>query len=58
MWFIMEESTERTLATTKFEDVANMIATAMPVKCVVRFNEWEGAHNNFFAQGLETQASA
>lgn len=51
MWFVMEESTEKTLATTAFQDVANMIATSMPMRCIIRFaptNLGQSSEKNFF----------
>lgn len=37
MYMILTADTEETIASTRFEDVAKMIANSMPVKCVVRY---------------------
>ncbi len=62
MWFIMESKTEKTIATTKFKDVAMMIAAAMPVECIIRYTpEWQYSSKedtNFFETAQEMKKGA
>ena len=37
MYFILTADTEMTVATTDFEDVANLIAESFPARCIIRY---------------------
>ena len=39
MYFILDHDTEKTLATSNFEDVAHIMANNFPTKCIVRYVE-------------------
>ena len=39
MYFILDYDTEKTLATSGFEDVAHIMANNFPTKCIVRYVE-------------------
>ena len=37
MYMILAADTEEAIASTRFEDVAKVIANSMPIKCIVRY---------------------
>ena len=44
MYFIMTKKSEITIATSKYEDVANLIAKSFTEDCIVRWAPWSDGH--------------
>ena len=62
MYFILDYNTEKTVATSSFEDVAYLIAKNFPTKCIVRYveisNQAYQKGTNFFEEDSEKKKRA
>lgn len=59
MWFILRAKDEKTICTTDYKNVARIIATFFPCKCVVRWSDtnW-GKNSELMLDGIDETVSA